>query len=126
MIELREPIIKGFCRLDYEEAFSRICNYLKNYEITEDKRSGKITVEASYIYQLVFWSTWIKNIVILLERRSDNVTFIEIFGKPVLSPHHIFKIPYYRKNKINISDFKQEFINNFQIYGNKTLKRRKV
>ncbi len=117
MIELKEPICKGFYKFNYDEAFSKISAYFEHYQIKKiDKEFGEIIVEASYLFTLFLWSTWIKHIVIKIERRSENLTMIDIYGKPVLSPHHLFKTLYYRKIKIDINKFKEDFIKTFQKY----------
>ena len=117
MTELKEPIHRGFYKFGYDEAFSKIIKYLDQYEIKRvDKKVGEIIIEASYLYTLFMWSTWIKHIVIKIEKRGTNITVVDIYGKPALSPLHLIKLPYYRKIRIDISRFKEDFKKAFQKY----------
>ena len=116
-MELKEPIYNGFYKFSFEEAFARLSEYFGRYKIKRiNKELGEIILEASYPYNLFLWSTWIKQIVIKIERKGTNLAAIDIHGKPVLSQHHLFKELYYRRIKIDISKFKKDFIKAFQEY----------
>jgi hypothetical protein len=116
-MELKEQIYKGFYKFSFDEAFTRLSEYLDQYKIKRtNKKLGEIILDASYPYKLFLWSTWIKHIVIKIERKGTNLAEIDIYGKPVLSPHHIFKELYYRRIKIDISKFKEDFKKAFQKY----------
>ena len=122
-MELKEPIYKGFYKFSFEEAFSRFSEYFGQYKIKRaNKKIGEIILEAAYPYSLGLWSTWIKHIVINIEQRGTNLSEIEIYGKPVLSPHHLFKELYYRRIRIDIIKFKDDFIKSFQEFELRHLK----
>lgn len=115
MPELKEPIHTGFYKFGYEDAFTRIFEYFDQYTIKSvDKKVGEIIIEASYLYNAFMWSTWIKHIVIKVMQRGENITEVDIYGKPALSPLHFFKVPYYRKIRIDIIRFREDFIRTFQ------------
>jgi hypothetical protein len=117
MTELKEPIHRGFYKFGYEEAFTKIGEYFDQYKIKiANKKTGEIIIEASYLYTAIMWSTWIKHIVIKINQRGENITEVDIYGKPALSPLHLFKVPYYRKIKIDITGFKEDFKRAFQKY----------
>ena len=117
MTELKEPIHRGFYKFPYEEAFTKIAEYFSQYKIrTANKETGEIIIEAAYLYTAFMWSTWIKHIAIKIMQRGENITEIDIYGKPALSPFHLFKVPYYRKIRIDIARFREDFKRTFQKY----------
>jgi len=117
MPELKEPIHRGFYKFGYEDAFTKICEYFEQYKLKRvDRKSGEIIIEASYLYNAFMWSSWIKHIEIKIEKRGKNITKVAISGKPALSPLHLFKVPYYKKIRIDITRFKEDFKRAFHNY----------
>lgn len=110
-----EPIYKADVLLDTNETFRRAVEMTKKYRVkTVDAVRKKIVLNATYLYTFFIYVTWIKEIVITVTSVSDKVSTIEVYGKPALSPHHLFLTSLFYSRKIDRKTFVEEIANTFK------------
>lgn len=131
MIDLiKDPIFNVSVNLRWEEAFSKVKELAKDFSVkSENKSSGTIVLDATYITSSVTFKTWVKKIVIQVQKSSEESSKISIYGVPVLLPYDLFFRSYFNKKKIDIdtlsSSFSKEF-NNSVTNNRKPIKKSKL
>ena len=109
---IKEPIYASVLSLKLNDAWDKIVQFSKNYPIKKkDKDNAKIVLDIGYPIRMFAYSTWIEGIVISLRPVTSDTTMINIYGKVLLSPHHILRLSTLNNKKID----KDLFLSNAKI-----------
>jgi hypothetical protein len=104
-----EPIFHAHVLLDANEAFRRVEETTRKYRIkTIDSKRRRIVFDTPYLYSFFLYVTWIKEIVVTVTPVTEEESAIEAYGKPVLSPHHLFLTPVFSARRIDRNVFATE------------------
>ena len=118
---ISEPIYKQTVALNAIDAFQKATDFAKKYRVKNlDPQNGKIILDVTYIHKFFANITWVKEVVIKVKPLSSQISSIEFYGKPAISPHNIFLLPFFREKQINIDQFTFNIQTFFQKYKVKT------
>ena len=103
---IKEPIYGSVLSLKIDDAWNKILAFSEDYPIKKkDKDNYLIVLNIGYPIRMFTYFTWAEGIVISLKPLGDNTTMLNIYGKVLLSPHHIFRSITLNKKKIDKSAF---------------------
>jgi len=103
---IKEPIYGSVLSLKFNDAWNRIIEFSKEYSIKKnDKINAIVVLDVSYPIRMFTYFTWVEGIVISLKSLGNNTTMINIYGKVLLSPHHLFRLITLNKKKIDKNAF---------------------
>ena len=108
---ITEPIYRAHVRLTFVDAFQKSREIAQRYRIKDcDDKRGRVILDVSYLFTFFMYATWIREVVVDITPVRNDVTLVQIYGKPSLSPLRLLQIPSLMKKKVSkdklLSDFK--------------------
>lgn len=114
---IKDPLYSSVLSIPFNAAWEKIIEFSKGYTIKEiNKEKLRIILNVSYTIRFVTYFTWVDSIIIKLEPLRNDTTMINIFGKVLLSPHHILRTFSLNKKKIDKDAFFKNVHINFEKY----------
>lgn len=106
---ITEPIYRAVLSLKLDQAWNRIVEFSREYPVKRiDRDRATIVLNVGFPIHILGRSTWVEGIAISLKSISGNATIININGRVLLSPHHIFRSITLNKKKIDKDNFLSE------------------
>lgn len=103
---IKEPIYDSILSLKFNDAWKKAIDFSKAYPIKRiDKDNALIVLDIAYPIRLFTYFTWAEQIIISLKPLNDNSTMINVIGRVLLLPHHIFRSVTLNKKRIDKNMF---------------------